>query len=294
MSRRIWALVGLILLSALPASLAWQGAFAGPASAANATVANKYLSCSYPKGTPGKYIPNARSWQEQGFTQEIRGIDISVWQHPNGKPIDFARLKSDFDISFVIIKSSDGGMRGNDNAKKWFPIDSAAAKAQGLIVGGYHYALPGNMDPNTITDAKLQAKRAVAQANGAAIGDLPLTLDIEELPCGWTITRLATWTSAFLEEAQRITGRTPIVYANGNFIARLEDAGASDLARYPLWLAKWGPELGTDPSENRIWKNNWTIWQFTADGEIDAVTSNSTDLNVFNGTREEFQSFINQ
>ena len=294
MSRRIWLLVGLILMSALPASLAWQAAFAGPASAANASVANKYLSCSYPKGAPGKYIPNARSWQEQGFTQEIRGIDISVWQHPNGKPIDFARLKSDFDISFVIIKSSDGGMRGNDNAKKWFPIDSAAAKAQGLIVGGYHYALPGNMDPNTITDAKLQAKRAVAQANGAAIGDLPLTLDIEELPCGWTITRLATWTSAFLEEAQRITGRTPIVYANGNFIARLEDAGASDLARYPLWLAKWGPKLGTDPSENRIWKNNWTIWQFTADGKIDAVPSNTTDLNVFNGTQEEFQSFINQ
>lgn len=278
-------------MSALPTSLAWQ---AGPASAANATVANKYLSCSYPKGTPGKYIPNARSWQEQGFTQEIRGIDISVWQHPNGQPIDFASLKSNFDISFVIIKSSDGGLRGNDNAKKWFPIDSAAAKAQGLIIGGYHYALPGNLNPNTITDAKLQAQRAVAQADGAAIGDLPLTLDIEELPCGWTITRLATWTSAFLEEAQRITGRTPIIYANGSFIARLEDAGASDLARYPLWLAKWGPKLGTEPRENRIWKNNWTIWQFTADGQIDAVPSNSTDLNVFNGTKEEFQSFINQ
>lgn len=291
MSRRIWLLVGLILMSALPTSLAWQ---AGPASAANATVANKYLSCSYPKGTPGKYIPNARSWQEQGFTQEIRGIDISVWQHPNGQPIDFASLKSNFDISFVIIKSSDGGLRGNDNAKKWFPIDSAAAKAQGLIIGGYHYALPGNLNPNTITDAKLQAQRAVAQADGAAIGDLPLTLDIEELPCGWTITRLATWTSAFLEEAQRITGRTPIIYANGSFIARLEDAGASDLARYPLWLAKWGPKLGTEPRENRIWKNNWTIWQFTADGQIDAVPSNSTDLNVFNGTKEEFQSFINQ
>lgn len=291
MSRRIWLLVGLILMSALPASLAWQ---ASPASAANASVANKYLSCTYPKSTPGKYIPNARSWQEQGFTNEIRGIDISVWQHPNGQPIDFARLKSDFDISFVIIKSSDGGLRGNENAKKWFPIDSAAAKAQGLIVGGYHYALPGNMDPNTITDAKLQARRAVEQANGAAIGDLPLTLDIEELPCGWTITRLAKWTRAFLEEAERITGRTPIIYANGSFIARLEDAGASDLARYPLWLAKWGPKLGTDPRENRIWNNNWTIWQFTADGQIDAVPSNSTDLNIFNGTKEEFQSFINQ
>ena len=294
MSRRIWLLVGLVLMSALPASLAWQAASAGPAIASNATVANKYLSCTYPKSKPGKYVPNALSWKQQGFTQEVRGIDISVWQHPNDQSIDFARLKSEYDVSFVIIKSSDGGVRGNDNAKKWFPVDSAAAKAAGLIVGGYHYALPGILDKNTITDAKLQAKRAAEQVNGAPIGELPLTLDIEEQPCGWTITRLATWTSAFLEEAQRLTGRTPIIYANGNFIARLEDAGASDLARYPLWLAKWGPKLGTDPRENRIWNNNWTIWQFTADGEIDAVPSSSTDLNVFNGTPEDFQIFINQ
>ena len=250
------------MLTALPAVFFVP---AKPAIASNATVANKYLSCTYPKSKPGKYVPNALSWKQQGFTQEVRGIDISVWQHPNNQSIDFARLKSEYDVSFVMIKSSDGGVRGNDNAKKWFPIDSAAAKAAGLIVGGYHYALPGIF-----------------------------TLDIEELPCGWTITRLATWTRAFLEEAQRITGRTPIIYANGNFIARLEDAGATDLARYPLWLAKWGPKLGTDPSENRIWKYNWTIWQFTADGEIDAVPSSSTDLNVFNGTPEDFQIFINQ
>ena len=254
----------------------------------------KYRSCSYPKGKPGAYKPNAKSWKVQGFTDAVKGIDVSVWQHPNDKPIDFAALKTKYDVSFVVIKASDGGTRGNENALTWFPIDSAAARAEGLVVGAYHYAQPGNMDRNTITDAKLQAQRAVKQAEGAKVGDLPLTLDLEELPCGWTIQRLAKWTKAFLIEAESLTGRTPIIYSNGMFIGRLLDAGATDLSRYPLWLAKWGPKLGTDPKETRIWKNNWTIWQFTADGKISAVPSSTTDLNVFNGTKEQFQEFVNR
>lgn len=254
----------------------------------------KYRSCSYPKGKPGEYKPNAASWKAQGFTNVVKGIDISVWQHPDNQPIDFAALKSEYDVSFVVIKASDGGTRGNDNAKKWFPIDSAAARAEGLVVGAYHYAQPGNMDSNTITDAKMQAKRAVEQAEGAKVGDLPLSLDVEELPCGWTIQRLAKWTSAFLVEAEALTGRTPIIYTNGIFIARLQDAGATDLSRYPLWLAKWGPKLGTDPKEMRIWNNDWLIWQFTADGKVSAVPSSTTDLNVFKGTPEEFQEFVNR
>jgi GH25 family lysozyme M1 (1,4-beta-N-acetylmuramidase) len=270
----------------------------GPAKAAlpatDEPVAYKYRSCSYPKSKPGEYKPNAASWKAQGFSDAVKGIDVSVWQHPNDKAIDFAALKSKYDVSFVIIKGSDGGPRGNDNAKKWFPIDSAAARAEGIVVGSYHYAQPGNMDENTITDAKLQAQRAVEQAEGAKVGDLPLTLDMEELPCGWTIQRLAKWTSAFLIEAEAITGRTPILYTNSTFIGRLQDAGASDLSRYPLWLAKWGPKLGTDPKENRIWNNDWLIWQFTADGKISAVPSSTTDLNVFKGTQEEFQEFINR
>jgi lysozyme len=262
--------------------------------ASSSTTDYKYRSCSYVTGKPGEYKPNAKSWKVQGFTESVKGIDISIWQHSNDRPIDFAALKSKHDVSFVVIKASDGGTRGNDNALKWFPIDSAAAREQGLVVGAYHYAQPGNLDRNTITDAKLQAQRAVEQAQGAKLGDLPLSLDLEELPCGWTIQRLAKWTKAFLIEAETLTGRTPIIYSNGKFIGRLLDAGATDLSRYPLWLAKWGPKLGTDPKETRIWNNDWLIWQFTADGDIDAVPSRTTDLNVFNGTKEQFQEFVNR
>ena len=283
---------------AIAAVMAFGALPSGPANAAISTatepVAYKYRSCSYPKGKPGEYKPNALSWKAQGFGEVVKGIDVSVWQHPDDKPIDFAALKAEYDVSFVVIKASDGGTRGNDNALKWFPIDSAAARAEGLVVGAYHYAQPGNMDSNTITDAKLQAQRAVEQAEGAKVGDLPLSLDIEELPCGWTIQRLAKWTSAFLVEAETLTGRTPIIYTNGTFIGRLQDAGATDLSRYPLWLAKWGPKLGTDPKEMRIWNNDWLIWQFTADGKISAIPSSTTDLNVFKGTQEQFQEFVNR
>ena len=289
MRRIAIAIAGLLAIGAI--SNAPAGARVPTASE---PVAYKYRSCSYPKGKPGEYKPNAASWKAQGFADVVKGIDISVWQHPDNQPIDFAALKSEYDVSFVVIKASDGGTRGNDNAKKWFPIDSAAARAEGLVVGAYHYAQPGNMDSNTITDAKLQAKRAVEQAEGAKVGDLPLSLDVEELPCGWTIQRLAKWTSAFLVEAEALTGRTPIIYTNGTFIARLQDAGATDLSRYPLWLAKWGPKLGTDPKETRIWNNDWLIWQFTADGKVSAVPSSTTDLNVFKGTQEEFQEFVNR
>ena len=289
MRRIAIAIAGLLAIGAI--SNAPAGARVPTASE---PVAYKYRSCSYPKGKPGEYKPNAESWKAQGFADVVKGIDISVWQHPDNQPIDFAALKSEYDVSFVVIKASDGGTRGNDNAKKWFPIDSAAARAEGLVVGAYHYAQPGNMDSNTITDAKLQAKRAVEQAEGAKVGDLPLSLDVEELPCGWTIQRLAKWTSAFLVEAEALTGRTPIIYTNGTFIDRLQDAGATDLSRYPLWLAKWGPKLGTDPKETRIWNNDWLIWQFTADGKVSAVPSSTTDLNVFKGTPEEFQEFVNR
>lgn len=284
-----------ISIAALMVLGGFSGAPAGAiAPTASEPVAYKYRSCSYPKGKPGEYKPNAASWKAQGFDDVVKGIDVSVWQHIDNQAIDFAALKSEYDVSFVVIKASDGGTRGNDNALKWFPIDSAAARAEGLVVGAYHYAQPGNMDSNTIKDAKLQAQRAVEQAEGAKVGDLPLSLDVEELPCGWTIQRLARWTQAFLLEAEALTGRTPIIYTNGTFIGRLQDAGATDLSRYPLWLAKWGPKLGTDPKEMRIWNNDWLIWQFTADGKVSAVPSNTTDLNVFRGTQEEFQEFINR
>jgi GH25 family lysozyme M1 (1,4-beta-N-acetylmuramidase) len=273
----------------------FSGLGAAQAAPVQSEISSQYKSCSYPKGlATAPRAPNSASWAAQGFGEVVKGIDVSRWNHPNNKAIDFAKLKSEYGITFVIIKSSDGGTKGNTLAKKWYPIDRKAALAQGLVVGGYHYALPGNLSSNRVKDAKLQAARAVRQAYGAKVGDLPLTLDMEELPCGWTNKQLAIWTDAFLKEAKRLTGRTPIIYMNGIFIKRLVEADVADFSSYPLWLAKWGPKLGTDPQVADMWPGEWTIWQFTADGKLSAVPSKNTDLNVFNGNYAEFQAFISR
>jgi GH25 family lysozyme M1 (1,4-beta-N-acetylmuramidase) len=134
----------------LPASATAESTFAN----LNSGLSSAYKSCSYPKGPAAVRPPNAASWTEQGFGEVVKGIDVSRWNHPNNKAIDFKKVKEKYGVTFVIIKSSDGGDKGNALAKKWYPIDRKAAKAQGLIVGGYHYALPGNMSKDLTKDAK--------------------------------------------------------------------------------------------------------------------------------------------
>ena len=285
--------IKVAIVAGIGLSFALIAGFCVPASAQVSEAGTKYKSCSYPPskgGGPRKV--NAKSWKKQGFATHLKGVDVSMWQHPDGKPIDFAKLKTKYGVKFVFIKASDGGNRDKGTAKKWFKIDSAAARAQGLIVGGYHYAVPGVMHKKRAMDAKIQARQAVRQAQGVPSGDLPLTLDFEELPCGWSVKKLGYWAKDYVLEVERLTGRKPIIYANGVFVKRLHKAQVAkiDFSEYPFWTAQWGPSLGTSPNPVPIWGNNWQFWQFTSDGSLKGVPTERTDLNVFNGTLTELQA----
>ena len=118
-----------------------------------------------------------------GPGQRIHGIDISKWQHPYDKPIDFTKMYS-AGVRFVIIKGSDGHDPQDADAKKYLIADRAAAQAAGLYTGFYHYAyLPDSTDRNQIiVDAKAQAQKVVwrlASIGGYTNQDLPVALDIE-------------------------------------------------------------------------------------------------------------------
>lgn len=303
------------------------------ASPSISQVAKKdYKSCTYPKSNaPAKpYVPKTKSWAEKGVDHMVKGVDISQWQHTDNKAIDFASLKSTYGASFVFIKASDGGNRDKGKSAYWFPIDSQAARAQGLIVGAYHYAVPGMLGSgdmlatgskkskkawnkkikiardNRTKDAKLQAAMAFKQSGNNPKGDLPLTLDIEERPCGWSWQHVAAWSRDFLLEYERLSGRKPIVYCNGYMINKLKanrvadprNKGAKfDFSVYPLWVAQWSLTPATAPPAVGIWNNNWTFWQFSSDGAlrdaIPTIPSARTDLDVFNGSLESLQALAN-
>ena len=92
----------------------------------------------------------------------IHGVDISRWQHPGDKLIDYNKMYQ-AGVRFVMIKASDGKDKSDIDARKWLSIDMDGAQAAGIYTGFYHYAyLPNSTDEATvITEAQTQAQKAI-------------------------------------------------------------------------------------------------------------------------------------
>ena len=257
----------------------------------------------------------------------IHGADISRWQHPNDKTIDFQKMH-DAGVAFVMIKASDTRDDADQLSAKYLKIDRAAAQAAGIYTGFYHYAiLPDVTSPSAIArDAKVQAQKVVwriASIGGYNEQDLPLALDLENncvrlsstKVCKKSATRSAAtlWSKTFLKAIKEKTGRTPFIYSSPHF---LESSLVRDteLKSYPLWIAQYA----IDPAKDGALPNfklgasvkaggcyvhswttsqctaNWTVWQYTSCGIAPkyGVPGTRLDLNVFAGTPEKFQSLL--
>ena len=63
-----------------------------------------------------------------GPGNRIHGVDISKWQHPYGKPINFVKMAKS-GVRFVMIKGSDSQPTADAEAKKYLIEDRQAAQA---------------------------------------------------------------------------------------------------------------------------------------------------------------------
>ena len=253
-----------------------------------------------------------------GPGNRIHGADISRWQHPNDKAINFKKMYS-AGLRFVMIKASDSRQDADRLAVKYLSGDRTGAQREGIYTGFYHYAvLPDTKDPDIIkTDAATQAQKVLWRL--AALGgynemDLPYALDLENNCVQLTrsgCTKYATrqsvtlWAKTFLRIVKEKTGRTPILYS---YPAFLENAMNRDdeLATYPLWLAQYAidpadplaqPGLKPGGCYVHSWtsancSSQWIIWQYTSCGIAPkyGVPGNRLDLNVFRGSQNDFLS----
>ena len=252
----------------------------------------------------------------------IQGSDVSRWQHPNDKPIDFKK-KFDAGMRFVLIKGSDAQEAADILAMRWLVEDRNAAQAAGLYTGMYHFAyLPNSEDPEyVIRDAKAQAQKVIwrlASLGGYNERDLPLALDLENNcvkksksgTCIKTMPRslVTLWAETWLKTVEDKTGRKPFLYSYSQF---LESATARSeiLRQYPLWLAHYGINPAdpiAQPGQRTTigcfvhsWStancsSQWQIWQYSSCGigSKYGVPSARLDLNVFRGSAENFLSLI--
>mgnify|MGYP000076266593 FL=1 len=247
----------------------------------------------------------------------IHGADVSRWQHPNDKAIDFVKMYA-AGMRFVFIKASDTRESADLLAVKYAAMDHHAAQAAGIYTGFYHYAvLPDVTSPEDVKkDALAQAQKVVwrlASMGGYSDRDLPYALDLENKcvrysssgACQKYATRSAVtlWATTFLASLKEKTGRTPILYSYASFLES-SMTRTPELAQYPLWLAQYAidpanpinqPGLKPGGCYVHSWTgancdSQWTVWQYSSCGIATkyGVPGNRLDLNVFRGTPSSF------
>ncbi|MSO16849.1 MAG: lysozyme M1 (1,4-beta-N-acetylmuramidase) [Candidatus Planktophila sp.] len=256
-----------------------------------------------------------------GPAGKIHGADISRWQHPNDKPINFKKMRA-AGIDFVMIKASDTREYSDRLALKYVKADRAGAQEAGIHTGFYHYALLPNVTTSAAVqrDARVQAQKVIWRVE--ALGgfndlDLPYALDLENNcvkvsssgSCSKSATRAQAtlWSKTFLATLKDKTGRTPLIYSSPHF---LENALNRDkeLSQYPLWIAQYAIDPAKAEARPNVkpggcyvhsWTTaqclaNWTMWQYTSCGIAPkyGVPGNRLDLNVFGGTPEKFESLL--
>lgn len=201
----------------------------------------------------------------------IRGVDVSSYQGD----INWELLASQ-NIQFAFIKATEG----SSHVDSRFITNYSRAAETDLRIGAYHFF---SYDSKGLT----QAENFISVVYPIE-GMLPPVIDVEfygdkesNLPDRET-TRLEL--SALLHTIEDYYGVKPILYATEKSY-RLYIAGSFD--DYDIWIRNVFSEPTSDLGRN------WTFWQYTNRAQLEGYIGEERfiDMNVFQGTEEEFQLY---
>ena len=221
----------------------------------------------------------------------IQGIDISHWQDDKSTPQKMNFKKAvDAGAKFVFIKVSERGGIDRDFEYNW-----DAAKAVGLLRGGYHFL---RWDLSGLVQARMFSELLKDDP-----GELPPVADFEA-PRKGSLYPSNALLEQFLMEVESKLNRKPMIYSSPGFWSsygrnKVTKQFDQKWAYFPLWVAHYmkSYQAGVSkPDELEPWKSlgkKWTFWQYTAtgDGPLYGAESKGIDLNWFNGTLTELNDF---
>lgn len=214
------------------------------------------------------FLPRAFSFDE---STAVEGIDVSNHNHPGGAAIDWRTVSGT--QGFAFVKATEGTSFVNPT----YSQDAQAARDAGLEVGAYHFARPG-------MDARAQAQHFANTINAGPQNTLPPVLDLE-VDEGLGAQQLSAWIRDFMDELEKLTGRTPILYTYKYFwIGTM--GNTQEFNNYPLWLAAYQ----TTPPEPVGGWDRVDIWQRSGSGRVAGVPT-IVDMNLFNGDHAQLKAF---
>lgn len=187
------------------------------------------------------------------------GIDVSSYQGT----IDFNRVKAS-GIDVVYIKAGEGGQITDP----YFKQNYLKAARAGLIFGAYYYVTAKNT-----SEAKAQANDFFNLIRATSFNARP-AMDFEDFS-GMEREDINEIGLTFLEELERLTKITPMIYTNAS---SAETIWSDAFSKYPLWLADYS-ERDEFPPDITVWES-WTGFQYSNTGTIPGISGN-VDLNKF-------------
>ncbi len=198
------------------------------------------------------------------------GIDISHWQGT----IDWAKVAA-AGKRFAFMKASED----IDYVDVTYPANRAAANANGIIIGAYHFAQP-DLTPG---DGQAEADHFLDTAQIAS-GDLPPVLDLE-VSGGLNQNQLQDWVRAYLGRIYERTGVRGVIYMSPAFWVKYagDTTWFADNGYKVLWIAHWTTATTPTVPADAWGGNGWSFWQYTSSGSVPGI-SGRVDLDRYNGT----------
>lgn len=202
----------------------------------------------------------------------VRGVDISSFQGE----IDWQTLSKQ-GIQFAFIKATEGSSFVDEN----FKANYEQARKTDLTVGAYHFF-------SYDSSGDEQAKNFIANVPKDK-NMMPPVVDIEfygdkekNLP---QKENVQSELNALLQKLQEYYGKKPIIYATQKSYKLYISDSFSD---YDIWIRDvfFKPSL---PDGRRF-----LFWQYSDKAKLDGYNGKEKfiDMNVFNGTQEEFNNYI--
>ena len=198
---------------------------------------------------------------------EIHGIDISHYQ---GK-IDWEQLKNAMikgcPVRFVIIKSTEGSSRLDENFRENFN----QARDFGFIRGVCHFW-------SNKSTAREQAYYFLDQVH-LTDGDLPPVLDIEHKPADKSVEDFQRDVLTWLHIVEDKYHVKPIIYTYYKF--KEQYLSAPVFEDYPYWIAHYYVDKVQ-------YKGKWKFWQHADVGKLPGIKG-YVDFNIYNGSYYELK-----
>lgn len=183
----------------------------------------------------------------------INALDVSRWQGD----INWAAVKeAGYQIAVIKISGGDDGFYFDSKANQNYNN----AKANGLSVGGYHFA--GGTDP-------------VAEAEYFVKGMSPLE-ENDVLVLDWEIqhSNPVNWCTQFVNKVHELTTVWPIIYMNGSTLNSQDWSPVTN--NCGVWVA-W---YGTNPDADLPVKYPYIMHQYTSSGSVPGISGN-VDLDAW-------------